>query len=179
MSFVKSVYETISQFGLAYFDFGGLKIEFSSFYITNTCIYKLHSLLKSSQHPLLCTTDLTDDGHNHLQALNCLITCSMGALQIGHGSPLCFKTCAQGQQQQQCPVSPWIRVAFLGFSMQIIHLELTSVSSGDATAFPFSVTKDGLASAPDVGVKRSLAIQGFSCGLWLKLNLAARIEKKN
>lgn len=112
------------------------------------------------------------------QALNCLITCSIGALQIGHGSPLCFKTCAQGQQQQQCPVSPWMSVAFLGCSMQIIHLLLTSVSSGKATVFPFSVTKDGLASAADVGVKRSLVIQGFSSGLRLKLK-PARIGKKN
>lgn len=36
MSFVKSVYETIPQFELAYccennFDFGGLKIDFSSY----------------------------------------------------------------------------------------------------------------------------------------------------
>lgn len=67
-------------------------------------------------------------------------------------------------------------VAFLGFSMQIIHLVLTSMSSGDATVFPFSVTKDGLASAADVGVKRSLVIHGFSSGLRLKLKPAARIE---
>ena len=121
---------------------------------------------------------LTDQGNNALHALNCLITCSMGALQMGHGSPLCFKTCAQGQQQQQCPVSPWISVAFLGFSMQIIHLLLTSMSSGDATVFPFSVTKDGLASAADVGVKRSLVIQGFSSGLRLKLKPAAKLNRR-
>ena len=83
-------------------------------------------------------------------------------------------------------------MAFLGFSMQIIHLVLTSVSSGDATVFPFSVTKDGLASAADVGVKRSLVIHGFSAadvgvkrslvihgfssGPRLKLKPAARIK---
>ena len=66
-------------------------------------------------------------------------------------------------------------VAFLGFSMQIIHLVLTSVSSGDATVFPFSVMKDGLASAADAGVKRSLVIHGFSSGPRLKLKPAARI----
>lgn len=117
-----------------------------------------------------------DQGNTALQALNCLITCSMGALHMGHGSVLCFKTWAQAQQQQQCPVSPWMSVAFLGFSMQIIHLVLTSVSSGDATVFPFSVTKDGLASAADEGVKRSLVIHGFSSGLRLKLKAAAKIK---
>ena len=70
-------------------------------------------------------------------------------------------------------------VAFLGFSMHMIHLVLTSVSSGDATVFPFSVTKDGLASAADVGVKRSLVVQGFSSGLRLKLKPAARIKNRN
>lgn len=112
-----------------------------------------------------------------LQALNCLITCSMGALQIGQGSPLCFNTCAQAKQQQQCPVSPWITVAFLGCSMQIMHLELSSVASGAATVLPFSVTKDRAVSPSEGDVKRSLISQGFSSGWRLKLKPTRITEK--
>ena len=61
--------------------------------------------------------------------LNCLITWSMCARQMGHGSPLCFTFCAHSQQQQLCSVSPWISVAFLGRSMQIIHWSSSSVFS--------------------------------------------------
>ena len=69
------------------------------------------------------------------------MTWSMGALQMGHGSPRFFKICAQVQQQQQWPVSPCIRVAFLGFIRQMIHSfsSLKSVVcsvSGLVTALP-------------------------------------------
>ena len=113
-----------------------------------------------------------------LQALNCLITWSIGALQIGQGSPLCFKTCAQAQQQQQCPVSPWITVAFLGCSMQIMHFELSSVSSGKATALPLSVVNVWGTSSSEEGDRWFLVTQGFSSGWRLKLNPGAKKHKE-
>ena len=186
--FVWSVYEIMLQLCLAYcrkniwdiFEFGGLfKLSFLPFaliiiicLVDTTYFYIAYLNLANIQWYVPTHWP----GNTGLQALNCLITCSMGALQMGHGSSLCFKTWAQAQQLQQCPVSPWMSVAFLGLSMQIIHLVLTSVSSGDATVFPFSVMKDGLASAADAGVKRSLVIHGFSSGLRLKLKPAARIK---
>lgn len=56
--------------------------------------------------------------------------------------------------------------------MQMIHLELSSVFSGKANVLPFSVTKDGVASPAEVGVKRSLATQGFSTGWRFELKAA-------
>ena len=112
-----------------------------------------------------------------LQALNCLITWSIGALQMGQGSPLNFKTCAHCKQQQQCPVSPWMIVAFLGCSIQIMHFELSSVSSGKAKAFPLSVIsaiQDAFDSDSAV-VTRSRVTHGFSSG-W-RLERASKKRK--
>ena len=61
--------------------------------------------------------------------------------------------------------------------MQMIHLELSSVFSGNASVLPFSVTKNGAASPAEVGVKRSLATQGFSSG-WRLEAKATRITMK-
>lgn len=101
-----------------------------------------------------------------LQALNCLITWSIGALQMGQGSPLNFNTCAHCKQQQQCPVSPWMIVAFLGCSIQIMHFELSSVSSGKAKAFPLSVISaiQVAFDSDSAVVTRSRVTHGFSSG---------------
>ena len=112
-----------------------------------------------------------------LQALNCLITWSIGALQMGQGSPLNFKTCAHCKQQQQCPVSPWMIVAFLGCSIQIMHFELSSVSSGKAKAFPLSVISAIQAAfdSDSAVVTRSRVTHGFSSG-W-RLERASKKRK--
>ena len=114
-----------------------------------------------------------------LQALNCLITWSIGALQMGQGSPLNFKTCAHCKQQQQCPVSPWMIVAFLGCSIQIMHFELSSVSSGKANAFPFSVISaiEAAFDSDSAVVTRSRVSHGFSSG-W-RLKRASKKKKIN
>lgn len=67
----------------------------------------------------------------------CLITRSIGARHIGHGSPLLCKVYAQDKQQQICPVCPWTIVAFFGRFIQTIHFSESSrlsyfVSSGSS-----------------------------------------------
>ena len=67
-------------------------------------------------------------------------------------------------------------VAFLGWSIQIMHFELSSVSSGKAKAFPFSVISaiDAAFDSDSAVVTRSRVSHGFSSG-W---RLRASKEKK-
>lgn len=69
-------------------------------------------------------------------------------------------------------------MAFLGCSMQMMHFELSSVSSGKATALPFSVVNDGGISSSVEGDRRFLAIQGFSSGWRSTLNAPAVKNKE-
>ena len=81
------------------------------------------------------------------QELYCLMTRSIGALQMGQFSPLFFRVLAHLIQQQTWPVFPWTIVAFLRLETQIRHFsESSKLSIETSSSSSSNISKERISN---------------------------------